>query len=177
MTLSKNTQVGATIVAIGLAAAAGAFAATKLKHQTRIEASSALQPGFVGTPRPGRFGKPFFFRLDDDLAAAATYLGLSQQELLQQLRSGKSLAQIANSTSGKSVSGLVDALVKATQDDLARAVKEGHLTQDQANKIAANLRARVTARVNGTYARPHFGFGGPPGGFGFRHGGRRGPTI
>ena len=36
------------------------------------------------------------------LATAAGYLGVSQQQLRSELSSGKSLAQIANSTSGKS---------------------------------------------------------------------------
>ena len=45
------------------------------------------------------------------LDAAATYLGISAESLHTQLRSGKTLAQIANGTSGKSAQGLIDALV------------------------------------------------------------------
>jgi hypothetical protein len=173
MPLSRNSQIGATVVAVGLAAAAGAFAATKLRHHDQATAS-ALRPGFVATPhRFDRFGgAALLFRRGDDLATAASYLGLSQQELLRQLRSGKTLAQIADSTSGKSTAGLVDALVKGTQEQLAEAVKAGRLTQDEANAIAHDLRARITARVNGTFRMPHFG--GPPGFW--QHGGR-GPTI
>jgi polyhydroxyalkanoate synthesis regulator phasin len=172
MRLSKNTQIGAVIVAIGLAAAAGAFAATKLRHHTTQTASPGLRTGVVAARSLRGFGAPMLMRRGDDLETAASYLGLSQQELLDQLRSGKTLAQIADATSGKSASGLVDALVKQMQDELAQAVKDGRLSQDDANRFAQDLKARITARVNGTRGVPRFG--GPPGFF--RHG-DRGTTL
>ena len=49
----------------------------------------------------------------DELATAASYLGTTVAELQTQLQSGKTLAQIANATSGKSADGLVQALVAA----------------------------------------------------------------
>jgi|SRR5690348_3011273 len=172
MKLSRNTQVGAVIVAIGVAAASGAFAATKLRHHTTQTASSGLRTGVVSSRAQRGFGGPLFMRRGDDLETAATYLGLSRQELLDQLRSGKTLAQIANATSGKSASGLVDALVEQMQDELAAAVKDGRLTQDDANRFAQDLKARITARVNGMHGVPRFG--GPPGFF--QHG-DRGQTL
>ena len=102
------------------------------------------------------------------LQAAATYLGISTTDLFTDIRSGKSLAQIANSTSGKSASGLIDAMVAAQEQQISAAVKSGRLTQAQADQLTANVKSRVTAMVNGT------GFGGPPGGgngFGFGQGG------
>src|SRR3954454_11854667 len=57
----------------------------------------------LGFGRPGAGG--------DDLAAAASYLGTTPADLLAQLASGKSLAQVANATSGKSAAGLIAALV------------------------------------------------------------------
>jgi hypothetical protein len=68
------------------------------------------------------------------LAPAAAYLGVTVQQLSEQLRSGKTLAQIANSTSGKSEAGLVAALLAAKQAKLAHA--------------AATLPRRVGAEVN-----------------------------
>ena len=59
------------------------------------------------------------------LDAAATYLGATVDALRTQLQSGKTLAQIANATSGKSAAGLIDALV-------------------------ADARTHITAEVNGT---------------------------
>ena len=68
------------------------------------------------------------------LAPAAAYLGVTVQQLSEQLRSGKTLAQIANSTNGKSEAGLVAALLAAKQAKLAHA--------------AATLPRRVSAEVN-----------------------------
>jgi hypothetical protein len=52
---------------------------------------------------------------------AADYLGLSVEELKQELHAGKSLAEIA-SGHGKSVSGLKQALIQAATADLEKAV-------------------------------------------------------
>jgi hypothetical protein len=85
----------------------------------------------------------------DGLATAASYLGTSVDSLLTQLRSGTTLAQVADATSGKSASGLVDALVAHEKQELADAVAAGRLTQAQADGIAATLKQRVTDAVNG----------------------------
>ena len=83
-------------------------------------------------------GRPPMMLPGDDLAAAATYLGISQSTLQSDLQSGKTLAQIADATSGKSASGLIAALV----------------TQEE-----SELQSRVTAMVNGTLPA----HGPPPG--------------
>jgi hypothetical protein len=82
------------------------------------------------------------------LDAAATYLGVSEDELHTRLESGKTLAQIAEETSGKSRAGLVAALVAAEKAELAQAVQAGHLTQAQVDGISANLAARVADMVD-----------------------------
>jgi hypothetical protein len=51
-----------------------------------------------------------------------SYLGITAKQLQQQRRSGKSLADVANATTGKSAAGLIDALVGARKADLAAAV-------------------------------------------------------
>jgi hypothetical protein len=55
------------------------------------------------------------------LATAAGYLGVSQQQLRSELSSGKSLAQIANSTSGKSSAGLIATLETTEKQQLTAA--------------------------------------------------------
>ncbi|MGD0453129.1 MAG: hypothetical protein ABSB69_05990 [Solirubrobacteraceae bacterium] len=79
--------------------------------------------------------------------AATSYLGLSAIQLRAELRSGKTLAQIADATSGKSQAGLVEALVAARKATIAASVKAGTITQAQANALLRNLVSRVTARV------------------------------
>lgn len=95
-----------------------------------------------------------------DLDAAADYLGLSEAELRSELREGKSLADIARDQ-GKSVDGLVDALVSEAKARLDDAVADGRITQSQANSILEDLRDRIENRVNATgLAFPHFGRSG-----------------
>ena len=96
----------------------------------------------------------------DDLDAAATYLGLTAAELRTQLESGKTLAQIANATSGKSATGLIAALVTAEKQELADAVSSGKLTQAEADTITSSLQQRFTDVVNGALPK-----GGPGHGF------------
>jgi hypothetical protein len=99
------------------------------------------------------------------LDAAASYLGMSESALHTALENGKTLAQVAKDK-GKSVDGLVAAMVSAEKAELAAAVKAGRLTQAQANTIQADLQARITDLVNGKLPpRPDRGpgFGPPPG--------------
>jgi hypothetical protein len=100
------------------------------------------------------------------LATAATYLGLDEDALRASLESGKTLADVAKATDGKSVDGLVAAIMAAEKKQLVAAVAAGRLTEAQQTEMLANLEERVTAMVNGE--RPegmpggHGGFGGPP---------------
>lgn len=98
----------------------------------------------------------------DDLQAAASYLDTTTDVLLTQLRAGKTLAQIADSTSGKSASGLIAALVAHEKQELAAAVKAGRLTQTQSDAIGGTLEQRFTRFVDGL--RPAFGARPRPGG-------------
>jgi hypothetical protein len=70
--------------------------------------------------------------------------------LTTQLQAGKTLAQVADATSGKSAAGLVGALVAAEKTELATAVAAGTVTQAQSDQIASTLTARFTALVNST---------------------------
>lgn len=95
----------------------------------------------------------------DILAAAASYLGLSQAKLREALQD-KTLAEIAKEQ-GKSPTGLVQALVTAEEKRIDEAVADGRLTKDQASELKANLERRTQALVNGEL-RDH-GFGRHPG--------------
>jgi hypothetical protein len=103
-----------------------------------------------------------------DLDAAAEYLGLTEDELRSELRSGKSLAQIAKAH-GRTVEGLVAALVDEAKTKLDAAVAAGRLTREEADSMLAGLKERITDLVN-TRFPPRFGErrglpgfrGGPP---------------
>jgi len=114
-------------------------------------------PLFEGVHHRGFGHHGFIGKLD----AAATYLGLTEDQLHTQLENGKTLAQIAQDQ-GKSASGLVDALVGEAKKHLDAAVAAGRLTKAQATEMLDGLRTRITSLVNSKGLD-----GGPP--FGFRH--------
>lgn len=164
----KNTTFGvAAVVAVALAAGGTAFAATGFhgKHMSRAQGAPGPPMG-QGYGGPGGPGGPAGFhgaRPFGDLSTAASYLGVSESSLLDSLRSGKTLAQVADATNGKSEAGLVDALVAAEQTRIDAAVKAGRLTPSDADRITSNLKQRITDLVEGTRPAPgRGGFGGPP---------------
>jgi hypothetical protein len=99
----------------------------------------------------GHFG--FIGRLD----SAAAYIGITEAQLRTELESGKSLAQIAKAH-GKSVDGLIDALVAAAKSKLDDAVSAGRLTKGQEIEMLSVLKDRITSAVNSTDGpgEPHF---------------------
>jgi len=121
-------------------------------------------------PGGGRFGGGG--GIFGSLNAAATYLGVSTSTLFTDLQSGKTLASVANAQ-GKSVSGLVAAMVAAEKQSLASAVSSGRMTQAQEQQFVASLQQRLTTLVNKGFS----GFGGGGGGrFGGGGGGLGGGT-
>jgi hypothetical protein len=147
--LSDRAQLGIVVAACALAAAGAAYATSKIRHSHST--ASGLTPGYVGAQARGWDGRPFGLRQRDTLSVAAGSLGISQESLFDELRSGKSLAEIANAASGKSADGLIDALVKDA---------EAGLTEDQVSRFGDELKARITALVNGSFRHPFFP--GPP---------------
>ena len=83
-----------------------------------------------------------------DLPAAASYLGLSPTQLEAELRSGRSLAQIAASTPGRSPAGLIDALIAAKRQRIAARAAAGRLTSSQAERANGRAEKLVEKAVN-----------------------------
>lgn len=120
--------------------------ADRLKERLQADDFPLFRPPSIGPylPRFGRHGPRLFTTLD----TAAEYLGLTEDELRAQLRDGTTLAEIAREE-GKSVDGLVDALVAEKTKRLDEAVDDGRLTEAERDNIVEGLRDRVTAMVNG----------------------------
>jgi polyhydroxyalkanoate synthesis regulator phasin len=123
-------------------------------------------PGFRGRGGHG-FGPHGHYAIFE---AAASYLGLTEAELREQLRD-KTLADIAKEQ-GKTVDGLVQQLVATQAKRIDEAVADGKLTSEQASELKSGLRERTEALVNGLLRggrrdspRPRFwpGSGGPRG--------------
>jgi hypothetical protein len=85
----------------------------------------------------------------DDLAAAATALGMTEAALQAELEAGKTAAQVAESK-GVDVQKVVDAVVAVDTAEIEAAVKAGTITQAQADARLANLEQHVTDEVNAT---------------------------
>jgi hypothetical protein len=64
------------------------------------------------------------------------------------LRSGKSLGEIADGTTGKSRTGLIATVTAATNAKIDKAQQDGKLTADQAPKLKAEVLNAVTALVD-----------------------------
>jgi hypothetical protein len=142
----------ADIDRINAAVAAGRLTqtqATALKQ--RIQQSNGV-PFF-----DHRFGRGAF---GGRSAVAAQYLGISRATLRGELQSGKTLAQIASSTPGKSAAGLKAAIITAATTRLHKAVSAGLITSQQEQQRLTTLSTRIDALIQRTWA------GGPNGGQG-----------
>jgi polyhydroxyalkanoate synthesis regulator phasin len=124
--------------------------------KARIDAGNApLLFGFGGPrfgPRPGfrHHDREFEHRRGPSLDAAASYLGLTVAKLRTALEGGKTLAQVAKDR-GKSVDGLVQAMLADKTKDLDDAVDDGRLTKAERDDLVAGLKQRVTDLVNGRF--------------------------
>jgi hypothetical protein len=171
---SRTKLIAGTAVVAVLAAGGAAFAAVKLTTTSHTVTVTEPAPfgdgvgsyglgggrlggrGFGGGlgPGPGPEGGPGLgFRrfFGPGLAAAATYLGLSPAKLHSWIQSGQTLAQIAKGQ-GKSLDGLVAAMISQLRKGLDAAVSNGVVTQAQADRIASRLEVRLKEMANG--ARP-----------------------
>src|SRR5215213_534217 len=118
--------------------------ATELK--ARINSGEVPLVGLGGGHR-GHRGGPGGIGHFAELQAAATYLGMTPAELRTAQENGKTLAAIAKDK-GKTVDGLVAAMVAAATKEVNAAVTAGTLTDAQRDRILSDLKARITERVN-----------------------------
>jgi hypothetical protein len=179
---SKNVAVK-TVIAAMVAAAKKQLANDEATLESHL--TDMITNEVNGTPqRPdapsGQNGpnRGFGFRGGFGLDAAAKAIGVSEQTLLNDMRDGKTIAQVAKSKN-VSTQKVIDAMVASAKSQLDAQVKAGHLSSDQRSKIESQLTKMITNQVNGTFPRPSFrgapgngwhGQGGPgrmgPGGYG-----------
>jgi hypothetical protein len=139
--------------------------AARMKERLQADDFPLFRGPGLALPRLHRHGPRLFAVLD----AAASYLATTEEALRASLRDGKTLAEIAKEK-GKSVDGLVDALVAEKTKRLDEALAGGRITKAQRDRIVANVREHVTKMVNGRlqtgapgrrFRGPH-PFGPPP---------------
>jgi hypothetical protein len=133
-------------------------AAVKAGVITQAQADKLEQRLHQGAPAPFLYGRPPGFEGprgfarhgfvgSSTISAAATYLGIGEAQLLNDLRQGQTLAQIAKAH-GKSVTGLQQAITAAIKARLDRAVANGRITKGQEDKVLSRLQARIENRLN-----------------------------
>jgi hypothetical protein len=83
---------------------------------------------------------------------SATTIGVSPQDLVSELRSGKSIAEVAGEHS-VSVQSVSDALVSAADAKINQAVTSNKLSSTQASKIEAALPGYVAKLVNHVFGQ------------------------
>ena len=168
--LQKRSLAAGAVVVLAIAGAGVAFGAGANKGKGKSSQSKRSGTAALSKAHgPAGHG----LRGGDDFDAAAAYLGKTAAQVQTDLAAGKTLAQIAAATSGKSTDGLIAALVTQEKTEIAAKVTAGALTQAQADAIIPTLTAHFTSFVNGTGGGPGFGGGHGPGGPGF--GGGHGP--
>ncbi len=131
---------------------------TQAQADAVITALEAARP--EGGPGMGHGGR------GPGLDAAATALGISEDEVRTAVEGGQSLAELAQSR-GVDPQVVIDAMVAELQAHLAEEVASGEHTQEEADAKLAAATERITAMVNGEL--PAGGMRGP--------GGRGGPDA
>src|SRR5438046_356608 len=132
--LIRHVSVGTVVLALAAAAGASAFAASSNRgHQFGQRGGPMMMRGFgFGFGGPGLPGGGL--QNAGPLTTAADYLGMSVSDLVADLKAGKTLAQEATAK-GKTVDGLVQAMLAPLRTELDKRVTAGDITAAQETTI------------------------------------------
>lgn len=103
------------------------------------------------TPKTPEPAKHVFVSPAVILRATTSYLGIDLKTIIQGLRSGQTLGQIAVAH-GKTADGLTSAIVTAVKTKLDARVSAHRITQQQEVEFLAQLQTNVTAFVTGSHS-------------------------
>jgi len=152
----SSTSVGASAVERIKSALSGLVTDGSLTQEQADEVATTLGEAGIGGGHGGHGGG----RLD--LAAAATALGMTEDDLRTALQADDATLATVAAAQDVPVDTLVTALTDAEEERIAQAVTDGRITQEQADQRLADLAARITERVNATDLGRH-GRGGRDG--------------
>ncbi|MDX6426998.1 MAG: hypothetical protein QOD52_2403 [Gaiellaceae bacterium] len=137
-----DTLVAAAKVKLDAQVKAGTFSKTKetaALAKLRVQAGTFVTKSFAGSVKiPAVYLTPI-----------VTYLQISAQTLEQELKSGKTLAQIAVEH-GKTAAGVTAAILGAIETQLDAQVTAGKLTASDRNALLAQAQVTVAKLVAGT---------------------------
>ncbi len=111
------------------------------------QAQGKFRFGCGAGPRAGErgFAGGAFFMGSDVRDAIAKVLGMSTQDMTAQLRSGKTLADLAQ---GKE-QAVKDAIVNTVKPKLDQRVKDGKMTQEQENNVISKIQNADLSKMGG----------------------------
>jgi pectin methylesterase-like acyl-CoA thioesterase len=135
-------KLAVVVGTLALVTALGVFAAGAVGAQTATPPGQGAPPAGMQGPPPGGSGPDFFGGSTVAFDAQATALNLTPTQLFEQLHSGKTLSQIAEAQ-GVDLTKVQEAVkavqAQATKDRISQAVKDGSMTQDQADWLLEGL--------------------------------------
>jgi hypothetical protein len=102
--------------------------------------TQAQEDAIVSALTADRAAHPKLREFVGDVAKeSVSYLGVPADQVKQQLRAGKSLGDIANTTAGRSRDGLLADLDAKAKDRIQAAVDAGTITQAQADQLTPKV--------------------------------------
>ncbi len=151
--LRRDLASGETLAQVAAAtpghSEAGVVAALEAAGQKRLKAAGAKLPAriqkLVHAKLHGSGASPARLR-----AVALSYLGIGRKALTSELRSGHSLAQVADATPGKSAKGLQEALLAAVSQRLQARLSSGAITKSTEERRLATAQRRIAAVLQRT---------------------------
>ncbi|HEY8756993.1 MAG TPA: hypothetical protein VIN74_00715 [Candidatus Limnocylindria bacterium] len=133
---SADTTTAQAAVEAGRAKLKAALAALVAKNVI----TQAQEDAIVSALTADRAAHPKLREFVGDVAKeSVSYLGLPADQVKQQLRAGKSLGDIANTSPGKSRDGLLADLDAKAKDRIHAAVDAGTITQAQADQLTPKV--------------------------------------
>ena len=116
-----------------------------------LPAGAAFAQGPSGDHPPLGLGRGNWGGPDNSLVAvAAKVLGMEQTALVAELNTGKTIADVAQ-VKGVALDKIVTAFVQPHVEWLMQAVKDGKLTQAQADEYIATMKANLTAKLSAPF--------------------------
>ena len=149
---SGRSASGLSEALVGAHRAKLAAAGAKLPQRVAAEITRAGGPGGAHRRNAGERIAALFASPRSAGTVAAQYLGIAAPQLRSELRSGKTLAQVADATSGKSQVGLIAALESARRTRVAAAASAGRIPPAREAKRLARLHKRAEAFVQRSFA-------------------------
>ena len=120
-------------------------AAERLQRLQQRVGELVMRTGGQDGKRPGAKKRKAAIR--GAVKAAATYLGLTTEQIRTQLQSGKSLAEIATAQ-GKSVDGLKAAIVADAKATIDKLVFSGKISPERGHRYLEQIQKNVDRIVN-----------------------------